>query len=141
MKTKTSIHEERINRINFILKHEGITQSEFAGKIDMAQQNLSRIMRGKSPVTEGCAERIEKAFPEYSAKWILGYEDRLPGHWIVHNKGFWSFINKHGERDGWFPDYECSNCGSSGYGVMRCGMFNYCPNCGSKMFNEGQKEG
>lgn len=51
------------------------------------------------------------------------------GHWIEHEKGYWSEVNEEGERDGWIPAYECSECGSQGWMDKE----NYCPNCGAKM--------
>jgi hypothetical protein len=54
------------------------------------------------------------------------------GHWIEHENGFWSCVNKNGERDGWIPDYECSECGSRAWKHKT----NYCPNCGAKMESE-----
>ena len=59
-------------------------------------------------------------------------KEREQGRWIEHKYGFWSFVNKEGERDGWVPDYECSCCGSSGY-INNYGEFNFCPQCGAEM--------
>ena len=57
------------------------------------------------------------------------------GHWIEHEKGFWSCVNKNGEREGWIPDYECSECGSRAWKHKT----NYCPHCGAKMESEEQE--
>ena len=52
------------------------------------------------------------------------------GHWIKYEKGYyWSYVNENGERDGWIPAYECSECGSCGWMDRE----NFCPNCGAKM--------
>lgn len=58
------------------------------------------------------------------------------GHWIEHEKGFWSWVNKNGERDGWIPDYECSECGSRAWKRET----NYCPQCGAKMVEPQESE-
>jgi hypothetical protein len=58
------------------------------------------------------------------------------GHWIKHEHGFWSCVNKNGERDGWIPDYECSECGSRAWEHKT----NYCPQCGAWMFEPQESE-
>ena len=62
--------------------------------------------------------------------------ERKHGTWIKHAKGFWTFVNANGERDGWFPDYECSECGSSGHDMI-C-VYNFCPMCGAEMEMESE---
>ena len=60
--------------------------------------------------------------------------ERKTGEWIEHKQGFWTYVNKQGERDGWIPDYECSVCGSRGWRNPE--VMNWCPVCGSKMKGE-----
>lgn len=70
-------------------------------------------------------------------KRMLGELEQEPktGHWIEHEKGYWSQVNEKGERDGWIPMYECSECGSQGWMDKE----NYCPNCGAKMSEGGER--
>ena len=51
--------------------------------------------------------------------------------WIKREKGFWTFVNNEGERDGWLPSYECDNCGSASWKAK----YKYCPMCGARMEN------
>ena len=64
--------------------------------------------------------------------------ERKKGKWIEHECGYWTFVNKDGERDGWIPDYECSECGSRGW--KHAYNMNFCPNCGADMREEGDLE-
>lgn len=57
--------------------------------------------------------------------------ERERGRWIKHERGYWTFVNKDGERDGWIPDYECSECGSRGW--KYADNMNFCPQCGADM--------
>lgn len=81
------------------------------------------------------------------------------GHWIKHNKGFWRAVMPDGSRTDWIcflirkdavitpkdmqeaeiqycADYECSECGSRGWGRgtnFFVENMKYCPSCGAKM--------
>ena len=57
--------------------------------------------------------------------------ERKTGKWIKRKHGYWSFVNDKGERDGWIPSYECSECGSGGWRNPE--VMNFCPSCGAKM--------
>jgi hypothetical protein len=63
--------------------------------------------------------------------------EREKGKWIKHERGYWTFVNKDGERDGWIPDYECSECGSRGW--KYADNMNFCPQCGADM-RDGNNE-
>ena len=60
--------------------------------------------------------------------------ERKPGKWIERKHGYWSFVNDKGERDGWIPSYECSECGSGGWRYPE--VMNFCPSCGADMRGE-----
>jgi len=60
--------------------------------------------------------------------------ERKTGKWIERKHGYWSFVNDKGERDGWIPSYECSECGSRGWRNPE--VMNFCPNCGADMRGE-----
>ena len=58
------------------LKHQrGISQTEFAKRLNMAQQNVSKLKNGKVVLSKEHAENITEAFPEYRAEWLLGLDD------------------------------------------------------------------
>ena len=57
--------------------------------------------------------------------------ERKTGKWIERKHGYWSFVNDKGERDGWIPSYECSECRSGGWRNPE--VMNFCPNCGARM--------
>lgn len=61
-------------------------------------------------------------------------------HWIEHKKGFWSYVNGEGKRDGWTPDYECSNCGSRAWNAIEVVNMFWCPVCGALMSEKGSAE-
>ena len=60
--------------------------------------------------------------------------ERKTGKWIERKHGYWSFVNDKGERDGWIPSYECSECGSGGWRNPE--VMNFCPSCGADMRGE-----
>lgn len=80
---------------------------------------------------------IDKYFHLYGRKDDVVFEEipapeqRKTGKWIERKHGYWSFVNDKGERDGWIPSYECSECGSGGWRNPE--VMNFCPNCGAKM--------
>lgn len=58
------------------LKHQrGISQTEFAKRLSMAQQNVSKLKNGKVVLSKEHAENITKAFPEYRAEWLLDLDE------------------------------------------------------------------
>ena len=59
---------------------------------------------------------------------------RKTGKWIERKHGYWSFVNDKGERDGWIPSYECSECRSGGWRNPE--VMNFCPSCGADMRGE-----
>ena len=61
----------------------------------------------------------------------LEQQEPMKGKWIKHEHGYWSYVNEHGERDGWIPDYECSICGSRGWKNAEIGLMHFCPSCGA----------
>lgn len=81
--------------------------------------------------------KIDKYFHLYGRKDDVVFEEipapeqRKAGKWIERKHGYWSFVNDKGERDGWIPSYECSECGSGGWRNPE--VMNFCPNCGARM--------
>ena len=76
---KTEIHPVRAENVKKLLKREGITQKELAEKIGYSQQNISKIVQKKQPLTEEAAKLMIEAFPEkkYRIQWLLGYDEHM----------------------------------------------------------------
>ena len=76
-KKRTEIKPIRAERVKTLLERENITQAELATRIFQSQQNISRILNLKTPLTEETARLIISAFPEkrYRIEWLLGYDD------------------------------------------------------------------
>lgn len=72
---KTEMNPIRTERVKTLLNHAGITQKDLADRIFMTQQNISRIVQKKQPLTEETARLIIQSFPEYRIEWLLGYDD------------------------------------------------------------------
>lgn len=72
---KTEINPKRADNIKKLMKWENISQTEFAEITHQTQQNVSRIINLKTPLTEENAREIIKYFPEYRIEWLLGYDD------------------------------------------------------------------
>lgn len=74
---KTEINPVRAERVKKIIELEGISQQDFAKRIPMTQQNVSRIVNLKTALTEETAQDIVTAFPKYRIAWLLGYDDYM----------------------------------------------------------------
>ena len=74
-KKRTGINPIRADRVKIILERENVTQAKLAELIFQTQQNISRIMQKKQPLTEETAKAIVAAFPEYRIEWLMGYDD------------------------------------------------------------------
>ncbi len=72
---KVDINPKWAENLKRVLKDQGLTQKELASKIYISQQQISKIMNGKAPLTEGTADAIRKAFPRYRKAWLLGFDD------------------------------------------------------------------
>ena len=100
---KTEINPIRAERVKLLISREHITQTEFAERIDMTQQNISRIVQLKQPLTEETARRIIGRFPDYRIEWLLGYDDAINyDEWAEKTQykkdiiadGLWGIIEK-----------------------------------------------
>ena len=72
---KTEINPKRAENVKKLIEAEKITQTELADRIHMTQQNISRIVQMKQPLTEETARLIVDAFPDYNISWLLGDSD------------------------------------------------------------------
>lgn len=98
-KKRSEINPIRAERVKTILDREGITQQKLAEMIFQTQQNVSRILTGKQPLTEETARAIIDAANKisdqnaaqkagisleeygdhvtYRIEWLLGYDDKM----------------------------------------------------------------
>jgi len=74
---KTEINPVRAERVKKIIELEKISQKDFADRIFQTQQNVSRIVKQKTALTEETAHDIVSAFPKYRIEWLLGYDDYM----------------------------------------------------------------
>jgi len=102
---------------------------------DYVESHVQEINTGYGDLNEH-TNRILRMIMEYIDKLPFVRPQEQTGHWIKHEHGFWSWVNKNGERDGWIPDYECSECGSRAWEHKT----NYCPQCGAWMFEPQESE-
>lgn len=72
---KTEINPIRAERVKTLIDREKITQKELADRIFQTQQNVSRIIQKRQPLTEETARQIITAFPGYRLEWLLGFDD------------------------------------------------------------------
>ena len=79
-RTKTEINPKRAENVKKLIEAEKITQTELADRIHMTQQNISRIVQMKQPLTEETARLIIEAFPDYRIEWFLGYDDIMTNY-------------------------------------------------------------
>lgn len=71
-------NEERLRFAKMLdeLKADGMTQNDFASAVGITQSFVSTLRNGKSALSVSLAKNIERAFPEYSAAWLLGLDER-----------------------------------------------------------------
>ena len=51
-------NQDIIGRIKYLIKELGLTQGEFAEKIECDQSNLSKHLNGKLPISESLLNKI-----------------------------------------------------------------------------------
>lgn len=78
-KQKAEINPISADRVKEILRRENMTQTQLSDRIFQSQQNISRIIQKRQPLTKETAEAIVSAFPDkrYRAAYLLGYDDDL----------------------------------------------------------------
>lgn len=76
---KKQVNQLSSKRLGILLdelkKRDGISQIDFAERIHMAQQNVSRLRNGRVNLSAEHAKSIAAAFPEYRVEWLLGLDD------------------------------------------------------------------
>ena len=65
-------------RLKELMKDSGLNQTRFASRIGMRQQNLSRILTGKSSLGDGIVNKLIISF-DVNREWLLtGNGDKYP---------------------------------------------------------------
>ena len=77
---RTEINPVRAERLKTLIDREKIKQSQLADMIFQSQQNISRIVQQKQPLTEETARDIINAVnqatgKDYRIEWLLAYDD------------------------------------------------------------------
>ena len=62
------------DRIVQIMKKEGLTNAEFAEKIDISTSSLSHIFSGRNKPSLDVVMRIHKAYPHINLYWLINGE-------------------------------------------------------------------
>lgn len=58
-------------RIERLIQKEGMTQTDFAEKLDVNASNLNQVLLGKRHVQKNLPSKILAAFPEIRTEWLL----------------------------------------------------------------------
>lgn len=74
---KTPINPKRAERVKTMIDRENISQSEFADRVHLTQQAISRIINMKTALIEATARDMIEAFPGYRLEWLLGLDDYM----------------------------------------------------------------
>ena len=65
--------------LEYILQHEGITNTRLAAILEVAPASISHIMSGRNKPSFDFLVKLVEAFPQYDARWILtGKGEPLP---------------------------------------------------------------
>ena len=73
---KTQVERARFTQMLDELKENGITQSCFASVIGVTEGFVSNLKAGRNALTISIAKKIERAFPNYRAAWLMGLDER-----------------------------------------------------------------
>ena len=64
-------------RIDKLIKIEGLSQTEFANKIGVNSANLNQVLLGKRHVQKNLPTKITESFPEVRIEWLLYGEGEM----------------------------------------------------------------
>lgn len=62
-------------RLKELCEAEGITQAQLAKQVFLSQQTVSKIVKGRSSMTEETARRVHDKYPAYPFEWLMGYSN------------------------------------------------------------------
>lgn len=71
MKNSDDFRSQVGARLKSFIKKEGITQTEFADKLQIANTTLSAVLRGKNGISSDLAHSIINIYPELSWNWLF----------------------------------------------------------------------
>ncbi|MDR0831051.1 MAG: helix-turn-helix domain-containing protein [Prevotellaceae bacterium] len=66
-----------INRLTEFIKHENITEQQFAAKIGISQSTLSAQKNRKGKFSQGVQDKIYSAFPNLNRDWLIYGEGEM----------------------------------------------------------------
>ena len=65
------------DRIKIIFESSGLSQQDFAGKLEIAPATISGIFNGRTQPTNKTVQAIHKSFPEINVNWLLFGEGEM----------------------------------------------------------------
>ncbi len=90
------VNPKQGKRVKEIKKETGLTQKEFAGRIFITQQTLSKIINGKASLTNNVAEKILEEFPGICRlEYLLGLDDFKTANDIAMSAFFSGLSTQH----------------------------------------------
>ena len=72
---KVQVKAIRGKRLNELLERKKISQKDFAEKIYISQQTISKIINGHSRLTDDVANVIIRTFPDVRKSYLMGDDD------------------------------------------------------------------
>lgn len=64
-------------RVKILQESMNLSQGRFAARVGVNQENISRAVTGKSTPSYDLVEKIYRAFPGLSARWLLSGEGEM----------------------------------------------------------------
>jgi len=68
---------ETKDRIKMIMERAGLSQREFASKLEISEASLSNVFRGATNPTSNHVAAIHRAFPDVSTDWLMFGEGEM----------------------------------------------------------------
>lgn len=69
--------EARIERINKVVEHLGITKNALAKSSGLASSNMSKMMSGEQTISDKTLGKIVEAYPQISLQWLKTGEGEM----------------------------------------------------------------
>lgn len=74
-KPRQEINPQSGERLKNLCKEQGITQTKLAEQINVTPNTLSKICKGKAPLTYRIADAIVKCYPLIRREWLMGLDE------------------------------------------------------------------
>lgn len=81
--------KERLNRINQLIKHLGLTKNSLATTCGIAPSNMNKMLSGEQTITDKTLHKIVDAFPQINIEWLKTGE----GEMIINNSSMQQIDN------------------------------------------------